>query len=141
MKTTQTTQPNFRKIIAENDANKLANSVRNTILKYAQREGRALEKAHKRRDTIKAEIVNEYEAENRELRDQLRYSVAFLHSDKELEAYNAFCKKHESCRLTAKINGGKIPYVTQYGTGVGVCTTVHCQVCGESEDITDSTIW
>lgn len=93
MKTTQTTQPNFRKIIAENDANKLANSVRNTILKYAQREDRALEKAHKRRDKIKAEIVNEYETENRELRDQLRYSVAFLNSDKELEAYKAFCKK------------------------------------------------
>lgn len=86
-------------------------------------------------------LLNEYEAENKMLRDQLRFAVATLSSEKELEAYNAFVAKHnQSCRNT-KATGGMMPYIKQIGHGLGCCTTVYCQVCGASKDITDSSVW
>ena len=127
--------------LAEAKANELAEDVRREIISAAKNAKRWLEESQKTREEIAAEIKNEHDEENQYLKNELRYSVARLNSDKELEAWNRFVEKHEPCRLKRKIDGGKIPYITQYGTGIGICTKAHCQVCGESEDITDSEVW
>ena len=128
-------------IIAENEASRLANEVRDTIMQYHNIAQRALVKAERTKKQVRAEVLNEYATENECLRRELRYSVACVHSDKELDAYNKFVEKHQACQLGYKIDGGKMPYVVQFGTGVGVCTKVCCQICGETEDITDTSIW
>ena len=131
----------FADILAENDAARLANQVHDTIKKYHDMAQRALEKAAMTKEEVKSEVINEYAQENERIKDELRYAVAFLCSDEELEAYNEFVKEHEQCRLDPKVNGGKMPYVVQTCTGVGVCTKVYCQICGASKDITDTSIW
>ena len=99
------------------------------------------EVAHRSKEEVIREIRNEHDAENAELKDQLRFSVVTLSSEKELEAWNAFVEKHTPCRLTTKYAGGQIPYITQYGTGIGAVTKAHCQVCGAVEDISDYDVW
>lgn len=92
-------------------------------------------------DNAESEKINELQHEIENLNKQLEMSVAELDSEKELKAYEKFCKKHEKCRLSSKVNGGKIPYVVFYGTGFGTCKKVVCQVCGKEKDITDISIW
>lgn len=99
------------------------------------------EVAHRSKEEVAREIQNEYSEENRRIRDELRFSIASLSSELELTRYNAFCKAHDPCRLRSRSDGGKMPYVIQVGTGVGVATKVFCQVCGASEDITDTSVW
>ena len=127
--------------IAEENARRLADAVHDRIIQSYERERDAIERAEKTRDEVKAELVNEFAEENAMLRDDLRLSVARLSSEKELDAYTQFVEKHSECRMRSIADGGKMPYVTQIGTGVGTCTKVHCQVCGESEDITDISVW
>lgn len=129
------------KNLAERTAKELSDSVYRTIMGCFEREMNWRELATRRNEEIASEIVNGHDAENKRLKDMLRFCVAELYSEKELEAYNAFCEKHMKCRLDTKIHGGMMPYVVQYGTGIGVITKVHCQVCGEEEDITDSDVW
>lgn len=128
-------------IMAENDAAHLANQVHDTIKRYHDIAMNALEKSAMTKEEVKAEVVNEYAEENAGLRRQLSLSVARLHSDKELEAYDRFVSEHDICRSELKINHGKMPYVIQIGTGIGTCTKVCCQVCGATEDITDVSVW
>lgn len=123
------------------EAKKLATEIFDTIMDAEERASAAAERASKKRKEIERDIRNEHDAENRRLKERLRFSVAELNSEKELEAYRDFVKRHEPCRMGLRINGGKIPYVIQYGTGIGIATTVVCQVCGAKEDITDSSIW
>lgn len=128
---------NFKKIYG---AKELSQAVLDTIAYHEQRAKEAIERANKTREEVAQEIKNEWEEENKRLKEQLRLSVASLASEKELVAYNAFVKKHEKCRLT-KATGGMKPYVIQHGHGLGYCTKVYCQVCGQSEDITDDSVW
>ena len=132
---------NMREKLALERAKELSDEVYKTIMDYFRREEYWRCEAAKSHDDIAAEIENGFEAENRMLKNRLRFSIVELNSDKELDAYNAFCEKHMKCRMDAKTNGGMMPYVTQYGTGIGVCTTVCCQICGEKENITDTTAW
>lgn len=128
-------------LIAENDASRLANEVHDTLKRYHDVAQRALEIAKRTKDQVRAEIVNEYAHENEYLRRELKYSVACVHSDRELEAYNRFIEQHQACQIKFKADSGKMPYLIQVGTGVGVCTKVCCQICGATEDITDTSIW
>ena len=122
-------------------ARDLSDEVYKAIMDHHEREEYWHSKAQKNHDEVVAEVRNEYESEISALKDRLRFCVGVLNSDKELDAYNEFCRKHMECRMDTKYHGGMIPYITQYGTGIGVCTTVHCQVCGAKEDITDDTFW
>ena len=122
-------------------AEELSKKVYDSIKYYQDNYLRIVDYTKKKKDEIKAEILNEYEKENKRLKSQLHLSIVSLASEAELEAYNQFVKKHEQCRLKYKIDGGKMPYVIQHGHGLGCCTTVYCQVCGASKDITDSSVW
>ena len=125
----------------ESEARKLSEAVFDAIMSAERHADDANRRASKNRKEIEQDIRNEHDAENRQLRDRLRFSVAELNSEAELDAYHKFVKEHEKCRLDRKIDGGKMPYVIQYGTGIGVCTTVVCQACGAKQDITDMSIW
>lgn len=122
-------------------ANELSEAVYNTIHHYEDRAAEAYKRAAMTREEVASEIKNDFEEENKRIKEQLRFSIASVYSQKELDAYNAFVEKHTPCRLKKKIDGGKMPYVRQYGTGLGVCTTVYCPVCEASEDITDTSCW
>ena len=128
-------------LIAENDASRLANEVHDLIKYYHDIAQRATERADRTEAQVRADIVNEFAHENECLRRELKYSVACVHSDMELEAYNRFVEDHQKCQLNFKIDSGKMPYVVQVGTGVGVCTKVCCPICGTVTDITDMSIW
>lgn len=123
------------------EVDKLFEKLRRIVHQCIDDEKRWRDKANRDKEVIMAEIRNEHDEENKTLKSMLKYSVATLHSDLELERYKKFCEQHEACRLKAKIDGGKMPYVVQYGTGIGVCTKVYCQACGKFEDITDSSVW
>ena len=123
------------------EVDKLFEKLRRIVYQCIDDEKRWRDKANRDKEVIMAEIRNEHDEENRTLKSILKYSVATLHSDLELERYKKFCEQHEECRLKTKIDGGKMPYVIQYGTGIGVCTKVYCQACGKFEDITDFDIW
>ena len=83
----------------------------------------------------------ELRKENAELKKRLELSYGQFSSEKELKAFNAFVKKHTNCMTKHKGDGGKVPYVIPYGTGIGTCVTVVCPVCGEKKEITDSSVW
>ena len=131
----------FREKLAVNRAKELSDEVYQTIMDYFNREEYWRGEAAKSHEEVAAEIQNGFESENKMLKNRLRFSVAELNSDKELDAYNEFCDKHLQCRLDSKLHGGMMPYIKQLGTGIGICTSVHCQVCGASKDITDSSVW
>lgn len=128
----------FKKIYS---AKELSQAVLDAIAYHEQRAEEAIERANKTKEEVVQEIKNEWEEENKRLKEQLRFSVASLASEKELADYHAFVKAHEACRLTSKAAGAKMPYVKQFGVGIGCCTYVYCQVCGKHQDITDSSIW
>lgn len=121
-------------------ADDLAQLVKDSVEYYEEQARLAREKANKTREEVRKETINEYEEENRLLKKRLEYAVAFLGSDLELDRYKEFVAEHKKCRCN-KTNSGMIPYVQQYGTGVGVATTVVCQVCGATKDITDVNSW
>lgn len=123
------------------EVDKLFEKLRRIVYQCIDDEKRWRDKTNRDKEIIMAEIRNEHDEENRTLKSILKYSVATLHSDLELERYKKFCDQHEECRLKTKIDGGKMPYVVQYGTGIGVCTKVYCQACGKFEDITDNSVW
>ena len=89
---------------------------------------------------VAAEIRNEYEEENEDLKERLRFSIASVYSEKERDAYHSFVTKHLTCRQN-KIDSGKLPWIKQVSTGIGIATTIRCPVCGEQEDITDTSVW
>ena len=119
----------------------IADSVLKTLTYYLEEMKRYKAQAAKTREEVEKEVAGEYLAENNRLHDRIRFSIAEVHSDKELDAYNTFCDKHLPCRLKCKINGGAVPYIMQYGTGLGMITKLKCPVCGDTTDITDTSVW
>ena len=113
----------------------LVKALEDTLSYYEKQTTNALTEASKTREEVIAEI------ENARLKEKLKFAFGFFSSEKELDAWRAFCKKHEECRCKYKIDGGKMPYIIPYGTGIGQCVTAVCQVCGEKLDITDMDVW
>ena len=86
---------------------------------------------------VSKEILNE----NEYLKKKLEYSFGEFSSLKEKEMYCEFSKQHEHNRKNLKIQSGKVPYIIQTYTGVGICKEVVCPICGEKQDITDISVW
>jgi hypothetical protein len=89
---------------------------------------------------LRKEIKNDYEEENAELREAAELTYGQFSYKEEMEAYEQFCKDHIKCRLK-KCNNGRLPYVKETGTGLGVIYEVYCPVCGEHKDITYTEGW
>ena len=92
----------------------------------------------KARDEVRAEMREEY-AEIQRLRDKLRFSPFSFASQKELDNYNDFQKRHEKCMQSK--NNTRDFYVKPYFTGFSVGVYACCPVCGDEEDISDIEVW
>ena len=94
------------------------------------------------KDGIAESIVRkDYEKQINNLKEQLNLSYGKFSSQKELEAYHDFEKRHMHDRLTSRYNGGRAPYLIPTGNGIGTVLKVVCPICNESEDITDIGAW
>ena len=123
------------------DAEDLSKQVYEAIKYYQSSYITALQEASKTKEQVKLEVTNSYEEENKQLKDTISRAVAVLNSEKELEDYNKFYEEHRQKCMNTKATSGKLPYVKQLAHGLGVITKVYCQVCGEYEDITDTSVW
>ena len=83
------------------------------------------------------ELKNEIQS----LHERLNMSYGEFSSQKEKDAYKDFERRHMHERLTMKIQGGKCPYLIPTGTGIGTHLEVVCPICGEKENITDTSVW
>ena len=122
-------------------SDELTELVHNTV-KYYEEKVKELAEKNKQLYVDAESIVKEnYEKRINNLKEQLSLSYGEFASQKEKEAYNEFEKEHMHDRLSSKYNGGRAPYLIPTGTGVGTNLKVVCPICGESKDITDTSIW
>lgn len=117
-------------------ADDLARLVKDSVSWYERKADKAIKEAAKTREEVRSETLNQYEEENRQLKAKLGRAVAILGNDVELERFNNFRREHMKCSVV-----GELPYVKQFATGIGTCTTVCCQGCGAERDITDTNDW
>lgn len=122
------------------DPQDLADTVFENLQYYLENMKVANEKAAMTREEVAKEIKNEYAAENELLKQQLKFSISSVASEKELKDYIDFVNTHLMCRQT-KATGGALPIISQYATGIGICTKLTCPVCGAEQDITDTSVW
>lgn len=122
------------------DPQDLADTVFENLQYYLENMKEAKEKAAMTREEVAKEIKNEYAAENASLKQELKFAIASVSSEKELEDYNNFVNEHLVCRKT-KATGGSLPIITQYATGIGMCTTIKCPICLKELNITDTSVW
>ena len=122
------------------DPQDLADTVFENLQYYLENMKEAKEKAAMTREEVSKEIKNEYAAENELLKQQLKFSISSVASEKELKDYIDFVNTHLMCRQT-KATGGALPTISQYATGIGICTKLTCPVCGAEQDITDTSVW
>ena len=118
----------------------LADIVQKNLQFYRKEMNDAKVKAAKTREDVAKDIMNEHEEENELLKQQLKFSIASVASEKELKDYIDFVNTHLMCRQT-KATGGALPTISQYATGIGICTKLTCPVCGAEQDITDTSVW
>ena len=123
------------------DANSLAALVKDSVQYYQEQAKEATERANKTYEEVKAQIVNEYEEENKRLRKDSELVWLRFSTSKEQEDYKKFVEKHKPCQKTSRANSGRWPYLIPVGTGLGTSLTVVCPICGEKEDITDIGAW
>jgi hypothetical protein len=107
-----------------------------TIHESQQNEKNAIIRANKNRD----EIRMEFEAEIEALEDKLDHSLAIF-SDLEQERYRAFINKHHQLHNDDENKKSDGITIHMIGTGVGICYTLECPICHETEDITDVASW
>lgn len=111
-------------------------------LSYYQKRCEMLAKANQElMDDALTRADTQLKREIETLKERLSLCVTELASKKELNAYNAFVDEHQRCRSFSKHFQCQIPYVIQYGAGVGMISKVRCPICGEERDITDTEVW
>lgn len=119
----------------------LTDLVHNTVKYYEEKFEELIKKNKQLYAEAESIVRKDYEECINNLKEQLSLSYGEFASQKEKEAYNEFEKKHMHDRLSSKYNGGRAPYLIPTGTGVGTNLKVVCPICGESKDITDTSVW
>lgn len=123
------------------NAKETAEHIFDTITYYEEYNKYLREKNKELHDNAETIVRKEYEEKITQLKKELQLSYGSFASQKELDAYHDFEKRHMHDRLTSRYNGGRAPYLIPTGTGVGTNLKVVCPICGESEDITDIGAW
>ena len=118
-----------------------AQQVQDILEQYQNRTEQAEQFAEKTREEIDIAAAKKNQEQIQQLKNKLSLVYGTFDFPEEKERWDSFCKKHEACRVKYKIDGGKMPYIIPYGTGIGCCYTAVCQACGEKEDITYSEGW
>lgn len=119
----------------------LTDLVYSTVKYYEEKVKELAEKNKQLYEDAESIVRENYEKRINNLKEQLSLSYGEFASQKEKEAYNEFEKEHMHDRLSSKYNGGRAPYLIPTGTGVGTNLKVVCPICGESKDITDTSVW
>lgn len=119
----------------------IGNKVTEILTTYKNRAEQAEKFAAKTREEIQAAAEQLNQNKINELKERAALVYGCFDFPQEMQRWRAFCKKHEACRLNTKIDGGKMPYIIPYGTGIGCCYKAVCQACGATEDITYSEGW
>lgn len=122
-------------------SDELTDLVYNTVKYYEEKVEKLIEKNKQLYAEAESIVRKDYEKQINNLKEQLSLSYGEFASQKEKEAYNEFEKEHMHDRLNSKYNGGRAPYLIPTGTGVGTNLKVVCPICGESKDITDTSVW
>lgn len=119
----------------------LSTAIIDTI-EYYQNKLEVLHKTNQRLiDDAKATVEEGYKKDIEILQERLNLAWGEFASQKELDAYNDFTRRHIHNRMESKANGGLAPYIIPNYTDIGCIKKVVCQICGESEDITDTEAW
>lgn len=82
--------------------------------------------------------------EIQKLQDQIKYmqSHSLCHlSDLEKERIYNFTNKHYELHKDGKKLTGSTYQYTLSGTGIGTIIEIKCPICGEEEDVTDTSNW
>ena len=122
-------------------AEELSNKVYESVQYYQRKAEDAHTQMEKALSDARAIVQNEYEEENKSLKQRLSLSYGRFASEKEKQAYIDFMQRHMHNRRTSRANGGKAPYLIPNYTGLGTILRVKCQICGAEEDITDMEAW
>lgn len=123
------------------DEKELSDAVFDTIKWYKDCNKKIVEHNQKLHDDAVSIVRAEYEDQIKYLKERLAMSYGEFASQKEKEAYNQFEKEHMHDRQTSRYNGGRAPYLIPTGAGIGINLKVVCPICGESKDITDTSVW
>ena len=119
----------------------LRDAVFDTIQYYEEANKRLREENRNLIESAKQVVRKDYEEQISDLNERLKLSYGEFASEKELQAYKDFTNRHMHNRAESKANGGLAPYIIPHYTGIGCIKKVVCQICGESEDITDTEAW
>ena len=122
-------------------SDELTELVHNTVKYYEERVEELTKKNKQLYADAESIVRKDYEKQINYLTKQLSLSYGNFASQKEKEAYDEFEKEHMHDRLTSRYNGGRAPYLILTRTGVGTNLKVVCPICGESKDITDTSVW
>lgn len=123
------------------NAEELSQIVADTVEYYQNETNRYMIQNKKLTEDAVKVVEKQYEDKINNLKERLSMSYGEFHSKKERSAYSDFVERHMHDRATSKANGGRVPYIIPIYTGIGCIKTVVCQICGESEDITDMEVW
>ena len=119
----------------------LTELVYDTIKYYEERVEEIAAHNEKLHDDAVGVVRAEYEDQIKYLKDRLAMSYGQFSSQKEKDAYDDFEQRHMHDRLSSRYNGGRAPYLIPTGTGIGTNLKVVCPICGESKNITDTSVW
>ena len=123
------------------NAEELSQIVADTVEYYQNETNRYMIQNKKLTEDAVKVVEKQYEDKINNLKERLSMSYGEFDSKKERDAYSDFRQKHMHDRATSKANGGREPYIIPIYTGIGCIKKVVCQICGESEDITDMEVW
>lgn len=123
------------------NSKELQDAVANTFQYYEDYIERLRNENRRLKENAKEIVENGYKQQIANLEQRLLYSYGEFASQKELDAYENFVNKHMHNRMESVAEGGKAPYIIPTYTGFGCVKKVVCQICGKSEDITDTEVW
>lgn len=123
------------------DHDELTKMVSDTIYYYEEANKQLIELNNRLTKNAEQVVRKDYEDQIDYLNERLNLSYGEFASEKELQAYKDFTNRHMHNRAESKANGGLAPYIIPNYTGLGCIKKVVCQICGESEDITDTEAW
>lgn len=123
------------------DHDELTKMVSDTIHYYEEANKQLIELNNRLIENAEQVVRKDYEDQIDYLNERLNLSYGEFASEKELQAYKDFTNRHMHNRAESKANGGLAPYIIPNYTGLGCIKKVVCQICGESEDITDTEAW
>ena len=123
------------------DHDELTKMVSDTIHYYEEANKQLIELNNRLTENAEQVVREDYKDQIDYLNERLNLSYGEFASEKELQAYKDFTNRHMHNRAESKANGGLAPYIIPNYTGLGCIKKVVCQICGESEDITDTEAW